>query len=261
MQLTSENYHSRQANLEYMSVSQFKAFDINMGGCEAASLAEINGEHIREKTTALLVGSYVDAHFEGSLHLFKANNPDLFTKNGELKAPYKQAESIINRLERDPVFMEYMDGEKQVIQTGVIEDVPVKIKIDVLHRDKIVDLKIMRDFEPIWKDGQKMHFIHAWGYDLQAAIYQEIVRQNTGKLLPFYIAAGTKESEPDLEIFEIPQEFMDERLNYFKGMVSRYADIKKNLIEPIRCGNCDYCKSTKKLTGPVNLLDLLYEME
>ena len=257
MKLTNENYFSKEVSLEYMSVSQFKSFE----KCEAAALAEINGEHIREKTTALLVGSYVDAHFEESLHLFKANNPDLFTKNGELKAPYKQAESIINRLERDPVFMEYMDGEKQVIQTGAIEDVPVKIKIDVLHRDKIVDLKIMRDFEPIWKDGQKMHFIHAWGYDLQAAIYQEIVRQNTGKLLPFYIAAGTKESEPDLEIFEIPQEFMDERLNYFKGMVSRYADIKKNLIEPIRCGHCDYCKSTKKLTGPVNLLDLLYEME
>lgn len=253
MKLTNENYFSKEASLEYMSVSQFKSFE----KCETGALAEIMGEYEREKTTALLVGSYVDAHFENSLHLFKANNPDLFTKNGELKAPYKQAEYIINRIERDPFFMEQMSGETQRIMTGNIEGVPVRIKMDVLHKDKIIDLKVMRDFSPMWKDGQKMLFIQAWGYDLQGAVYQAVEGNNK----PFYIVAATKENEPDIGAFEIPQEILDERLNYFKGMVTRYADIKKGLIEPIRCEHCDYCKLTKKLTGFVDIRELIYEME
>ena len=36
MILSTENYYSREANTEYMSVSQFKAFD----RCPAAALAE-----------------------------------------------------------------------------------------------------------------------------------------------------------------------------------------------------------------------------
>ena len=58
MILTNENYFSKEADMEYMSVSQFKAFE----QCEAAALASVKGEWERTKTTALLVGSYVDAH-------------------------------------------------------------------------------------------------------------------------------------------------------------------------------------------------------
>ena len=146
MILTNENYFSKEADMEYMSVSQFKAFV----QCEAAALASIKGEWEQPKTTALLVGSYVDAHFEGTLDLFKAKNPEIFTKQGTLKAEYKQAEEIINRIESDKEFMKYLDGEKQVIRTGEIDGIPVKIKIDALHDDKIVDLKIMKDFAPVW---------------------------------------------------------------------------------------------------------------
>ena len=68
MKLTNENYFSKEADMEYMSVSQFKAFE----QCEAAALASVKGEWERTKTTALLVGSYVDAHFEGTLDVFKS---------------------------------------------------------------------------------------------------------------------------------------------------------------------------------------------
>jgi len=56
--LTAENYFSQENNMKYMGASQFKSFM----NCEAAALAEIKGEFEREKTVALLVGSYVDAH-------------------------------------------------------------------------------------------------------------------------------------------------------------------------------------------------------
>ena len=71
--------------------------------------------------------------------------------------------------------------------TGDIFGVPFKIKIDSYLPDKIVDLKIMRDFEPIYVEGKgRVSFIEAWGYDIQAGVYQEIVRQNTGKQLPLH---------------------------------------------------------------------------
>lgn len=252
MKITKDNYFSPEAQMEYMGVSQFKAFE----ACEAAALAEIKGEWIRPKTTALLVGSYVDARFEGSLDLFKAKNPEIFTKTGTLKAEYKKAEEIINRIESDAAFMEMLDGEKQVILTGEIEGIPIKIKIDVLHSDKIVDLKIMKDFAPVWKDGERLPWFSAWGYDLQGAVYQAIEGNNK----PFILAAATKETYTDVQGIQIPQEFLNERLNYFKGMVQHYDEIKKGLVVPARCGHCDYCKATKNFEV-IDARNYIYEME
>jgi len=78
MLLTSENYYSREANEEYLSVSQYKDFMGTYGkpGCEEYALAKLNGTWVEamEDSTALMVGSYVDAHFEGTLDLFKAQH-------------------------------------------------------------------------------------------------------------------------------------------------------------------------------------------
>ena len=249
MKLTNRNYYSRKMNRHYISVSQFKA----MERCQAAALAEINGEFEREETTALLVGSYVDSYFEGTLDKFKAEHPDIFKRDGTLKAEYIQAEAIIQRIERDKLFTEYMSGEKQVIMTGEICGVPVKIKVDSLHPDKIVDLKIMRDFESIYDSEKgKLPYFEAWGYDLQAAVYQEIVRQNTGKTLPFYLATATKEIVPDIDIVHINPKSLDFALGHFKANVEMYDAIKKGVIPPERCEKCAYCKETKVLTEPTD---------
>lgn len=247
MKLTQRNYFSKKASLEYMSVSQFKAFE----RCPHSALAEINGEFEREQTTALLVGSYIDAYFEGKLDKFKTEYPEIFKRDGTLKAEYTQADSIIERIKKDKLFTEYMSGKKQVIMTGEICGVPVKIKIDSLHPDKIVDLKIMRDFENIY-DAEKgsLPWFEAWGYDLQGAVYQEIVRQNTGKTLPFYLAVATKEKTPDIDIIHINQKSLDFAFGKFQAYVEEYDAIKKGIIEPERCGKCDYCKKTKVLTEP-----------
>ena len=204
--LNSDNYFDRENQVKYMSVSQFKAFE----KCEAAALAEIMGDYEREKTTPLLVGSYVDAYFEGKLDLFKENNPQLFKRNGELKSEYIQADQIIQRIEKDPLFMFFMNGEKQVIMTGEIEGIPIKIKIDSYHPGKLIDdLKVVKDFKPIYVEEKgKLSWIEAWEYDLQGAVYQEIVLQNTGDKLPFFISAATKEKVTDIDIIEIPQTYL-----------------------------------------------------
>ncbi len=255
--LTNENYFSPENAKKYMSVSQFKAFD----KCPDAALAELSGKYVREKTTALLVGSYVDAHFEGTLDVFKAKNPELFKRDGTLKFEYLNADKIINRVEQDPLFMEYMSGESQVIMTGEIEGVSVKIKMDSYHPDRmIVDLKCMRDFSPVYKPGQgRLNWVEAWEYDLQGAVYQEIVRQNTGHTLPFYLAAVTKEKEPDIAIIEIGQEYLNFQLERFCKNVQRFDAIKQGLIKPERCECCDWCKATKVLTQPITLEDLNFD--
>lgn len=249
MKLTQENYFSKEANLHYMSVSQFKDFE----GCQAAALAKINGEIAEEKTTALLVGSYVDAYFEGTLPQFIEQTPEMFKRDGTLKKDFLQANEIIDRIKRDPLFMEYMSGEKQVIMTGTIKGVPVKIKVDSLHPDKIVDGKVMANFKDV-KDPERgtLPWFEAWGYDLQGAVYQEIVRQNTGRVLPFYLAAATKEKVTDIDIVHINQKLLDFALERFERDVELYEGIKMGIIEADRCEKCEYCKSTKVLTEPTD---------
>lgn len=258
LRLSDDNYFSADANREYMSVSQYKAFKV----CEAAAMAEINGEYMHPVTDALLIGSYVDAYFEGTLQKFKDEHPEIFMKSGELKAQYRHADYMIERATRDKTFMQYMSGEKQVIMTGMISDIPFKIKIDSYHAGKcIVDLKCMKDFSSVWdtETQKRMHWITKWGYDIQGAVYREIVRQNTGQELPFFIAGITKEKpEPDIQLYWIPDSILSEKLSEVHNLAPRFQKIKRGELKPMRCGKCSYCRATKILTKPI---DFTAEME
>ena len=256
MKLTARNYYSRKANMEYMSVSQFKSFE----KCPAAAVAEIKGKYKREKSTALLVGSYVDAYFEGTLANFIKQNPEIFKKDGTLRAEYQQAEEIIKRILRDKLFMQHLSGEKQKIMTGKIRGVPFKIKIDSYREDVAIDdLKIMADFKDGYSEekGRVPWFEH-WGYDLQGAAYQEIVRQNTGKKLPFYLDAATKEKITDIDIVMLEEDLLAIALHRIENNIEMYDAMKHGIIEPTRCEKCEYCKKTKKLKEPTSSNDYYF---
>ena len=252
MIVTAENYFSPEAERIYMGSTQFKRFM----DCPSRAMAMLRGEWREEETTALLVGSYVDAHFSGTLDLFKAQHPDIYKRDGALKSEYEQANYIIARIERDEMFMRYLSGGSQRIMTGEIEGVPFKIKIDSYHIGRtIVDLKVVRDFAPVWDDElhRKVPFVEYWGYDIQAAIYQAV----EGNVLPFMIAGATKEKpEPDIAIISIPQE----RIDYCLEIVRQYAPVfqamKRGEAEPSRCGRCGWCRSTKKLTKIIDYREL-----
>lgn len=272
--LTPENYYSQEANMQYVSVSQYKDFNGTTGklGCEACAMAKLRGEIEEAQTTPLLVGSYVDAYFEGTLPTFAAQHPEIYSSRGktagELKTAYKQASIMIDRAERDPVFMQYMTGDKQVIMTGEIEGVPVKIKIDSTDGRRLTDLKTVESItKPFYaKDlGQKLSFCEWWGYDLQAAVYREIYRQNTGDLLPFCICAISKDKtdnipHPRIKVIEISPLMMDEKLTEVKSSIVKIQRIKEGDLEPLRCEVCDYCADTEVLDGPVSADMLLGEI-
>ena len=267
MILTAENYYTREADMEYLSVSQYKKFAGSLGrmGCEAKAMAELNGEWEDDKSTALMVGSYVDAHFEGTLDIFKAQNPDIFTKQGALKSEYRRAEEVINRIERDPYFMAHMAGEKQVIMTGELFGAKWKIKMDSYFPGRlIVDLKTMKSLgERFYSaDFGNMDFVRNWGYDIQGAIYQKIVEINTGKKLPFKIAAASKEEYPDIDIIQVEQSLLDAALAEVEKNVPRILAIKKGEYDPVRCEkrDCNYCKHTKMLTHSIWSDELLVNL-
>ena len=188
MKLTESNYFSEEADREYLSCSQFKNFVGTLGKkpCEAHAIAILNGEWKDETTIALLVGSYVDAHFEGTLDLFKAQHPEMFKKDGSPKAEYVKADIMINRCERDEKFMQYMDGYKQVIMTADMFGSKWKIKIDSYHPGTaIVDLKTCESVTKQFysKDLGYMNFIEYWGYLYQGAIYREVEYLNHNPML------------------------------------------------------------------------------
>jgi hypothetical protein len=260
--LTNENYFSAEANQAFLSVSQFKDFVGTYGkpGCEAHALAKLKGEWKDEETPALLVGSFVDAFWEGSLQQFKAEHADIFTQKGELKAPYKQAELIIERTIKDPKFCQYMSGQKQVIMSAEMFGAKWKIKIDSFHEGKvIVDLKVM---ESIYKtkfvpDIGRHEFIRFWGYDLQGAVYQKVVEINTGKKLPFYLAVATKSDHPQIRLIQIPQEWLDDGLSIVEHNLPRILRLKSGEEVPDRCEQCDYCNDTYKIDKPISAYDLI----
>lgn len=259
--LNESNYHSIEANQQYCSNSQYKDFAGTMveSGCEAKAMAKITGVWREEPSTAMLVGSYVDAHFSGTLDVFKAQNPDIFKRDGTLKAAYEHANTMIARYERDEYFMRTMSGGTQEIFTGELFGLRWKCKIDAYHKDKAaVDFKTCKSIREMYytKEAGRVNFIVKWGYDIQSALYQKIVEVNTGKKLPFLIAAVSKEPEPDIEVIGFDQEYLDGVIDTMEYHCKRIIEVKHNGAEPTRCWRCEYCKHTKVLSGPVHFAEI-----
>ena len=238
LSLTKENYAT---NHYYMSYSRFRRFL----HCEASAAA-----HFHEPATnALLIGSYVDAYFSDELEIFKVEHPEIFKKDGTLKADFVMCDELIERINSDEQFLHFLSGEKQRIMTGEIDGVPFKIKMDSYLKDEaIVDLKVMKDFGKVWSDtfNRYTNFIEAYDYDIEMAIFQEICYQNTGKRLPVYIVAITKESPSDIGIFKLSQSILDKALDLVKNYLPRIKKIMDGEIAPTRCEKCTYCRMTKK---------------
>ena len=278
MRLTSRNYYSDAANISFMSTSQFKQFQ----SCEAMAMAELKGEFERPESKALLLGSFVDEMLTGTkksqIKFVIENRSELFQKNSKISKyteeeltallgdrefdvfhpdnkPYAeivQALETIERVKQQPLMMKHFKSRHQTIMTGEIAGVPFKIKMDNYKPGEFIsDGKYMASlrspnmFEPMVK---------YWGYDLQGAIYQEIVYQNTGKRLPFYLDIATKETPSHLAVAEINQYDLDAALEIVKTFAPRYQAIKSGEIEPVRCGEygCSYCTATDIITEPID---------
>jgi len=253
MELNEMNYFSHEADVAYFSASQIKQFK----KCEAMAMAELNGQYLRPMSQALAVGQYVDAALTGDLDEWCGCHPEIKKRDGTLKAEFLQASEMVGRANRDPLFMDFMEGDHQTIITGKLFGVPFKAKFDVLGADRIVDLKTVRDLSPVYLPGQgRVDFATAWDWPLQMAIYQRLYEQAEGVRLPCYLAVITKETPPDIRIVQIEQERLDAEIAWLEQMMPRYEAIKTGAIDPERCETCAWCRQSRVLMGPELLGDL-----
>lgn len=261
---TSEQYYGRQANFEYMSASQLKAFIGTPGirACEERAVAELNGQYVRPASNALTIGSYVDVMLTGTeeeQHAFREEHPEMISSRGatkgQLKAEYRSINDMIARAFEDEanggIFMRALRGEKQKVVTGEIHGHKFKGRIDVLGDGFITDLKTVEDVNRRYYNEGWWDFISWWGYDLQGAIYQELVWQMTGRRLPFYINALSKQTPCDIDLIQVPQDRLDEAMaRVTPSALDRIAALKSGELKPTRCEHCDWCRMTKVIRQP-----------
>lgn len=255
MRLTPENYYSPEANEAYMSASFVKG----MRRCEAATMAEMRGEWKKPDSTALLQGQFVDECLTGDFGSWVLKHPEVSKRDGNLKAEFMKCQEMVSRAKRDRVFMSTMEGEHQVIRTGVIDGIPFKAKYDVYKRDDpdmkevIVDLKTVKDFAPVYVPGQgRVTFADAWDWPLQMAIYQQLSETKTATCL---LSVISKEDPPDVNVVWIPQERLDAEMEILRRQLPRMEAVKAGIVEPERCGKCAYCRGTHMITHIASLED------
>lgn len=252
MKLNSRNYYSPKANQAFMSVSQFKSFT----RCEAAAMAELSGEYVPEYGRSLLLGSYVDEMLTGTKKSQDAfideHRADLFKKNGDPYADVEQADEAVARVKAQPLMMKYLSGGHQKIMTGEIEGCPVKGKFDSYRPGEyIADLKYLKDFR---SPNMFENAISYYSYDMQLAVYRELVRQNTGDVLPCYLVIVTKQQPADVAVVEVSSYDLDNALDEFKKRIKHFQAVKNGEIPAQRCEStdCPYCRATRILTQPVD---------
>lgn len=259
MRLTKDNYFSKEADQQCMSVSQYKSFL----QCEAAAMAKLSGEYQEEQKDAFLGGSYVHAWNEGVLEKFKKDNPALYKKNGELYAKYSNLDDMIKALEGDRFCMMALEGKKEVVLRAELFGVPWKIMIDSYNptKGRFADLKAVKSLNDRFYNkelGQYVNFIQHYGYTTQIAVYSEIERLFTDRddYLEGFIVAVTKENPPNKAVIGFDEDMIQHELMQVEANLPRILQVKNGEVEAKKCGACDYCRSTKKLTGIIHYLEL-----
>lgn len=259
LQLNDENYYSQEADMQYMSVSQYKAFR----KCEAAALAKLKGEWQEEHNDSLLLGSYVHAWLEGALDQFKEKTPSLFTRSGELYSQYKNADLMIETLKDDGLCMFALEGEKEVIITAELFGAHWKSKLDVYNpiNGRFVDLKTVKSiYDKVWTDEYGYcSFVEAYGYTIQMAVYAELEKRWSGRenwLEPFIVAVS-KEKHPDKAVINFDDEIIQLELDEVEENLPRVLSVKHGMDKPNRCEKCAYCRQTKRLTKVIHYSQIL----
>lgn len=252
MVLNQENYYSKEADMEYMSVSQWKLFN----ECEAKALAIIEGREDATYKDSFLEGQLFEAVVTGGKELFISKHPELISTRGatagQLKSEFKKVITSAEKFNSQNFFRNIIDKcEKQVILTGEINGIKVKCALDLFDKEtnSIYDIKCMKDFKEQWSKEEKAYvpWYYHWGYVLQLAVYREIVRQNFGEPKEIGLIAATKEDIPDITANSFSSDLLDIELETFKNNIKRYDNIKKGIEIPLACNCCDYCKKIKNI--------------
>lgn len=248
MKLTHATYYSREADHAYMSNSQFKGWL----QCPRRQWAKMNGLWTDDEPMAFLVGKYVDQWLltPGEVDAFvEANRESIFTRQGKPRAEIMTADKMIERAERDDLFMGSLDGHTQRLITWNMFGVKWRALLDVVdpERKTLVDLKTVRDFEPVWsaEHKTKLPFYEIYGYWQQLAIYRAAYFAEFGFMPDVTaIAAVSKQASPRLKVIEFNNaERFAHELSKVEAKLPEVLQYKAAIrAEDVpACGACDYC--------------------
>lgn len=263
IKVTADNYHSLEVNQAYFSSSQIKMSRI----CPASWRAYISGEWVPEDRDAFFLGQYVDVALTGSDREFRQfckDNQHRIMRQYPKGAKFQNIEDLdtaIDRMRNEPLCMEYLTGEHQIIITVDFHGHPVRVKPDVLNFElaRLVDLKTCRgvdrmEYDPV--TNTKKHWIKHWGYEFQAALYREAIFLKYGFLPEPYIVATEKRKPYGRGVFHLEatplrwREVQDELCSTMDMM----EDLRSMPLEEAeRCEShdCEYCMATLVLHEPI----------
>lgn len=259
--LSQSNYYSNDQDWLTQSKSWFWKFE----QCEAEALAELKGDwEPQQDDTPLLVGNYLHSYFESpeAHQKFIEEHADELCKYGKpergIKKQFQDADKMIHTLESDPTFQKVYQGDKEVIVTGTIFGVKWRGKIDCLDLEHhmFYDLKTVDDFHKKHRAPDQrapVSFAEARGYDMQMAVYKELIKQTFDVECTPLIIAVSKQKVPDKGIFSIPDYLMDYRMEQIKNDQPHIQAVKEGREKPVPCGHCDYCRSDKVLNDVIDI--------
>ncbi|NRD80333.1 PD-(D/E)XK nuclease-like domain-containing protein [Bacillus sp. BRMEA1] len=260
--LTSSNYHSNEANQQYLSVSQFK----NFMECEAKAMAKLSGAYIEPSSNALIVGSYVHAALESDeafRQFVEENNGAIFKARGGKYSDFELADKMIEVLKNDKFAIFALEGEKEQIYTAHLFGTDWKIKVDSINHQRrtFTDLKTTQELHKrYWstKYDEWVSFVEAWDYVLQMAVYRRILEENLGYTYTPYIVAVSKENHPNKAVLHFDESRFAFEYEYLEMKMERVLAVKSGKEQPRRCEKCDYCRSTKLLKDTMEIGELIH---
>jgi len=101
-------------------------------------------------------------------------------------------------------------GKAEQTLEGIIDGVEMKGRLDFIADSFILDVKTCQDANPKSKSFSAFSkSIHKFHYDAQAYIYQALVRQSTGKTLPYIFLAIEKEAPYGFALYHLPAEYLE----------------------------------------------------
>ncbi len=252
MNLTAANYHSPEANRAFMSVSQYKAWL----ACPSAWLAALAGDYVRPKTKAFAVGSLFNALLlePGTVaQVADEGSRYLLTKTLKETADAKRIYAMAEHCRQIPEFMQYLEGDHEVILTGQIGGTPWKAKLDVLNLEQcfLTDLKSaasLREEKWIPRLGARGNFVHEWDYGLQLAVYGDLAYQTHSIDLDLYLAACSKPTAaaptPDAGVFRWTDMCaIEDKLSRVVQDMAVIAQDRQGTGK--RCERCEWCRQTR----------------
>ncbi len=276
--LTDENYYSREADIHYMSCSQYQSFE----KCEAAAIAKLRGLWQPEETSdALFQGQYFHSYFESpqAFQAFCDENFDRIFKTKTTKtkgteivgkyAPFERLDEMIEAVKNDRFISRILEweGENELPMTGMVGGIPWRMKMDKYcpGSRRIIDYKTSANLHELYynvRTRERQTFVEEFGYMMRAAVYGEIERQNRQETsFPSFLIIGvSKQSPPDKEVILLDDDTRWEyELEVVKSKIPRIQRLKEGAENPKRCGMCEYCRATKEIRRIKAYTDLMPE--